>query len=166
MEFASCSAAGRGLSCPSSDGRIATAIKSEWETYPGQPRISPLASIFPSEDWFLIFNYSITQLPNFISSNPALIVIRIKSVDDVHSYQHFSPRYNFKQQLRNKIFSRKKTAMKFRLLLAFILSCSAFLSAQTFRGTIQGTVTDLQGAVIVGADVTVSNPDTGLTRTI
>src|SRR5438477_4589596 len=56
--------------------------------------------------------------------------------------------------------------MKFRLLLAFILSCSAFLSAQTFRGTIQGTVTDLQGAVIVGADVTVSNPETGLTRTI
>jgi outer membrane receptor protein involved in Fe transport len=38
------------------------------------------------------------------------------------------------------------------------------LSAQTFRGTILGTVTDPSGAVIAGAKVTVKNVGTGLER--
>lgn len=54
--------------------------------------------------------------------------------------------------------------MKIRILLAVFLFCSTSLRAQTFRGAIQGTVTDPQGAVIVGADVTVTNSDTGLNR--
>ncbi|MBZ5532044.1 MAG: carboxypeptidase regulatory-like domain-containing protein [Acidobacteriia bacterium] len=37
--------------------------------------------------------------------------------------------------------------------------------AQTFRGGIQGTVTDTGGAAIAGADVTVKSADTGLVRT-
>src|SRR5581483_8923166 len=37
--------------------------------------------------------------------------------------------------------------------------------AQTFRGTILGTVTDPQGAVVAGATVTVRNIDTALERT-
>jgi len=37
-------------------------------------------------------------------------------------------------------------------------------SAQTFRGTILGTVTDTTGAAIVGAKVTVHNVDTGVDR--
>ena len=37
--------------------------------------------------------------------------------------------------------------------------------AQTFRGGIQGTVTDTGGAAITGADVTVKSADTGLVRT-
>jgi Carboxypeptidase regulatory-like domain/TonB dependent receptor/TonB-dependent Receptor Plug Domain len=41
---------------------------------------------------------------------------------------------------------------------------SSFLSAQTFRGTILGTVTDPQGAVIAGAKVTARNTNTGLER--
>src|SRR5271154_5668303 len=36
--------------------------------------------------------------------------------------------------------------------------------AQTFRGTIQGTVTDSSGAALVGATVTVHNVDTGVDR--
>src|SRR5271154_4735521 len=36
--------------------------------------------------------------------------------------------------------------------------------AQTFRGTIQGTVTDSSGAALVGATVTVHNVDTGIDR--
>lgn len=56
--------------------------------------------------------------------------------------------------------------MKNRFLLALILFCSALLPAQTFRGGIQGTVSDAQGAVVPDTDVTVSNPDTGLTRSI
>src|SRR5712664_3862489 len=48
-------------------------------------------------------------------------------------------------------------------LLTLLFMASA--SGQTFRGGIQGVVTDPNGAVIAGADVTVANPDTGLTRT-
>ncbi|HEV2698875.1 MAG TPA: TonB-dependent receptor [Terriglobales bacterium] len=45
-----------------------------------------------------------------------------------------------------------------------VLICSS-LVAQTFRGTILGTVTDPQGAVVSGAKVTVRNVNTGLERT-
>ena len=39
------------------------------------------------------------------------------------------------------------------------------LAAQTFRGTILGTVTDPSGAVVSGAKVTIKNVNTGLERT-
>jgi len=56
--------------------------------------------------------------------------------------------------------------MKSRLSVLFcLLLFSSYLLAQTFRGTILGTVTDPQGAVVVGAKVTVHNVDTGLERT-
>jgi hypothetical protein len=56
--------------------------------------------------------------------------------------------------------------MKLRLNLGFLLLLiSTSLIAQTFRGTILGTVTDPQGAVIPGAKVTVHNVNTGLERT-
>ncbi len=47
----------------------------------------------------------------------------------------------------------------------FLLLSSTTLLAQTFRGTILGTVTDPQGAVVAGAKVTVHNANTGLERT-
>jgi hypothetical protein len=50
------------------------------------------------------------------------------------------------------------------LFFALFLTCVA--SAQTFRGSIQGTVTDTTGAAIPGAQVKISNPGTGLTRTV
>lgn len=50
------------------------------------------------------------------------------------------------------------------LLGLSVLVCSS-LVAQTFRGTILGTVTDPQGAVVSGAKVTVRNVNTGLERT-
>jgi len=46
----------------------------------------------------------------------------------------------------------------------FVVLCAA-LTAQTFRGGIQGTVTDTAGAAIAGADVTVKSTETGLVRT-
>ena len=55
--------------------------------------------------------------------------------------------------------------MRVRLLLAVLLSLAATVSAQTFRGTILGTVTDTSGAVVAGAKVTVRNVNTGLERT-
>lgn len=55
--------------------------------------------------------------------------------------------------------------MKARIILLFVLAAAVSLSAQTFRGTILGTVTDAQRAVVAGAKVTVKNVGTGLERT-
>ena len=53
-------------------------------------------------------------------------------------------------------------------MLAAILLVAIFAApgwAQTFRGTILGTVTDSSGAAVAGATVTIKNVDTGLVRT-
>jgi outer membrane receptor protein involved in Fe transport len=50
-------------------------------------------------------------------------------------------------------------------LLVVVLLAAAFASAQTFRGSILGTVTDTSGAVVSGANVKVHNTATGLERT-
>jgi hypothetical protein len=55
--------------------------------------------------------------------------------------------------------------MKSRMILAIVWLASATLCAQTFRGTILGTVTDPSGAVVAGATVTVHNMGTGQERT-
>lgn len=52
------------------------------------------------------------------------------------------------------------------VVLAVLLLASVGAEAQTFRGTILGTVTDSSGAAIAGATVTIKNIDTGLTRTV
>src|ERR1043166_9608174 len=49
--------------------------------------------------------------------------------------------------------------------LLLIFSLSVVVSAQTFRGTILGTVTDPNGAVVAGATIRVKNTSTGLERT-
>src|SRR5712692_9521028 len=55
--------------------------------------------------------------------------------------------------------------MRVRMILAFVVLAATSLVAQTFRGTILGTVTDPSGAVVSGAKVTVKNVNTGLERT-
>ena len=51
------------------------------------------------------------------------------------------------------------------LLLLFLLICLSLpLEAQTAAGRIIGTVTDTQGAVIGGAEITVVNTSTGVTQ--
>ena len=57
------------------------------------------------------------------------------------------------------------TALAF-LVFALLLLHPAFSHAQTFRGTILGTVTDSSGAAVPGATVVIKNIDTGLTRTV
>jgi hypothetical protein len=53
------------------------------------------------------------------------------------------------------------------LLLAFIFLLHCPVSnAQTFRGTILGTVTDSSGAAMAGVTVSIKNVDTGLTRNV
>jgi len=51
-------------------------------------------------------------------------------------------------------------------LLALIVLGAYPAYAQTFRGTILGTVTDTSGAAIAGATVSIQNVDTGLVRTV
>src|ERR1700760_3474502 len=48
----------------------------------------------------------------------------------------------------------------------FLVCLATAMLAQTFRGGIQGTVTDSSGAAVAGADVTVKSADTGLVRTV
>src|SRR5262249_48062047 len=50
--------------------------------------------------------------------------------------------------------------------LAALLLFALPSPAQTFRGTILGTVTDPSGAAIAGAGVAVKNVNTGLARTV
>jgi len=54
--------------------------------------------------------------------------------------------------------------MRVRITLALICFLATSLAAQTFRGTILGTVTDNTGAVLPGAAVTVHNVNTGQDR--
>src|SRR6266852_6968525 len=51
------------------------------------------------------------------------------------------------------------------MTVAFVFVAAPTVAAQTFRGTILGTVTDPSGAVVSGAKVTVRNVATGLERT-
>ena len=55
--------------------------------------------------------------------------------------------------------------MKVRSIVIFILLTATSLVAQTFRGTILGTVTDASDALISGATVKARNSATGLERT-
>ena len=49
---------------------------------------------------------------------------------------------------------------------AILFSFASATNAQTFRGTILGTVTDSSGAAVAGAAVAVKNVNTGLSRTV
>ena len=50
------------------------------------------------------------------------------------------------------------------VFFALIFACT--VSAQTFRGSIQGTITDSTGAALPGASVKVFSPGTGLSRVV
>jgi hypothetical protein len=51
------------------------------------------------------------------------------------------------------------------MILAFVVLAAISLAAQTFRGTVLGTITDPSGAVVSGVSVAVRNVNTGQERT-
>jgi len=59
---------------------------------------------------------------------------------------------------------RSRSVAFLYFLLVFLFSIGT--QAQTFRGSIQGTVTDGSGAVVTGAKVKVYSPGTGLSRSL
>jgi Carboxypeptidase regulatory-like domain/TonB-dependent Receptor Plug Domain len=65
-------------------------------------------------------------------------------------------------------FIRSLAVVRFFAFAAFLMAIafSVPANAQTFRGTILGTVTDSSGAAISGATVSVKNTGTGLLRTV
>jgi hypothetical protein len=65
----------------------------------------------------------------------------------------------------SRLAAKEKLEMKLRLVTVFLLLAVASLVAQTFRGTILGTVTDASGALVAGATVKVRNVGTGQERT-
>jgi hypothetical protein len=71
----------------------------------------------------------------------------------------------FKESVNMSAF-RRLHAVGVVCLGMILLVLGAGTNAQTFRGTILGTVTDTSGAAVVGATVTVKNTDTGLTRVV
>src|SRR6202521_5371488 len=65
----------------------------------------------------------------------------------------------------NDLAWEERIIMRLRMILAaFVLLSATALVAQTFRGTILGTITDASGAVLPGASVKVHNANTGLDR--
>src|SRR4029077_814424 len=70
----------------------------------------------------------------------------------------------------SKSNSALKSASAWRTVIivcaaALLIFCGGSANAQTFRGTILGTVTDSSGAAVSGATGTVKNSETGLLRT-
>ena len=61
-----------------------------------------------------------------------------------------------------------KRVSVFHLIILFVLPLClvASLHAQSLTGTIQGTVTDVQGAAIPNSTVTVTNTGTGISRKV
>jgi len=56
--------------------------------------------------------------------------------------------------------------MRFKLLLSlFLVLCAVSAAHAQFGASIQGTIVDSSGAVVVGATVTVTNPETGVSKT-
>src|SRR5467141_2642712 len=64
----------------------------------------------------------------------------------------------------NSFFRAIRTLALVVFALTIFAGASTF--AQTFRGTILGSVTDSSGAAVPGATVTIKNVDTGLVRTV
>ena len=64
-----------------------------------------------------------------------------------------------------EVLTRRRIMRSRMMLVALVLLAATAMVAQTFRGTILGTVTDQSGAVVAGVAVKVKNVATGQERT-
>src|SRR6266481_3356291 len=64
----------------------------------------------------------------------------------------------------SRLAAKERLEMKLRLVTVFLFLAVVTLVAQTFRGTILGTVTDASGALVAGATVKARNVGTGQER--
>src|SRR6266513_1536881 len=64
------------------------------------------------------------------------------------------------------LVSRKFIALSFAAAFVLMMTLASHAFGQTFRGTILGTVSDPNGAVVPGATVIAKNVGTGIERTI
>src|SRR3954452_3308451 len=77
----------------------------------------------------------------------------------------FNPRYNPTTSHASPSNRRRPMRKRRSYLPLLIMVLATVASAQTFRGTILGTISDPNGAVVAGATITVKNTSTGLERT-
>src|SRR5258708_29897109 len=66
----------------------------------------------------------------------------------------------------NESICKSRVIFSLLVVLALILGTSLAARAQNFTGSVRGTVTDQQGAAIAGADVMITNVDTGYSRSV
>src|SRR6266404_1507723 len=64
----------------------------------------------------------------------------------------------------NESICKSRVIFSLLVVLALILGTSLAARAQNITASVRGTVTDQQGAAIAGADVTITNVDTGYSR--
>jgi hypothetical protein len=64
----------------------------------------------------------------------------------------------------NNAFSKLRSIFAVLAVLALVLSSASSARAQVTTAAVRGTVMDEQGAALAGADVSITNTDTGLTR--
>jgi len=65
--------------------------------------------------------------------------------------------------MRNNL---KQTTLFMVIALVCSLCLSSVAAAQTVTGTIKGTITDVNDAIVVGASVEIVNTETGLKRNL
>src|SRR5215813_13960551 len=73
---------------------------------------------------------------------------------------------NLKEKAMNRSIRMSRGLIVVLVAIVVFAAASINTDAQTFRGTILGTVTDSSGSAIGGATVQVKNTGTGLTRTV
>src|SRR5260370_38998144 len=77
---------------------------------------------------------------------------------------HMKIRFSNANANSNESIGKSRLIVSMLAVLALILGTSLAASAQNITASVRGTVMDGQGAAIAGANVTITNTDTGDSR--
>src|SRR5215208_2270759 len=87
--------------------------------------------------------------------------------DFEHTYIKSEKKTRFQENtMRTPVLVNILKIQLFAVSLLFTLLIAPSIVAQSLTGTIQGTVVDVNGAVVSGADVEIKNHDTGVTKNL